>query len=164
LVTCDTDHWVHKYKTDRGRNFQLLMFIEVKTHGADLSTSQQDTLHIVNQLMRNRRETPTAKLPRSQVDGFTHKVFSKAGNMEVVLKALGGHTLQMSGSSPDSSEWMKWDGRPITEDELTKLLRFDLDPDRPSRPLDLRKHHTVPSFDLFNVIKSHSIEMVNGAN
>jgi hypothetical protein len=37
---------------------------------------------------------------------------------------------------------MRWDEKPITQEQLTKLLRFDLDPDT-LRPLDLRNHHAV---------------------
>jgi len=36
-----------------------------------------------------------------------------------------------------------WDKRQIDEEQLTKILRFDLDPDT-LRPLELRVHHPDP--------------------
>src|SRR5262245_9562331 len=57
LVT-DVDLVLHQYRdmTDQcgDRTVQLLMFVEVKTNGAAPSPSQDDTLHVFGQVLRNQ--------------------------------------------------------------------------------------------------------------
>lgn len=131
---------VHQYKTAYSRDFQLIMDIEVKTMGVDLSPSQRDTLHIRNQLMRNRRQTPTKGLGFQA--GIALDVFSTMRGRKVPVRCYGVHLLRFLGLGPEDSEWILWDQKPITMDQLTGLLRFDLDPDT-LRPIDLRNHHAV---------------------
>lgn len=131
---------VHQFKTAYSRDFQLMMDIEIKTMGADLSPAQRDTLHIRNQLMRNRRQTPTKDLV-FQAGAPPLDVFSVMNSRKVKVRCYGVHLLRFSGLGPDDSEWMLWDQRPITIDQLTGLLRFDIDPDT-MKPIDLRNHHS----------------------
>jgi len=138
-VVTDQDYWIHKYKHFGNRSFQCLMLVEIKTMGARLSASQTETLYIANQLMRNRRQTPTKEL-KHQAGGGVTKVWSIMNNTHVVLKAFGMHVLTFSGLGPEDSDWIKWDNRQIDEKVLTQLLRFDLDPDT-LNPLDLKSHH-----------------------
>ena len=133
---------VHQFKSGYRRDFQLIMDIEVKTMGSDLSESQRDTLHIRNQLMRNRRQTPTKGLLYQA--GNTSEVFSVIQGRKIIVRCYGVHLLRFSGLGPDDSEWMLWDTKPITSDTLTEILRFDLDPDT-LKPIDLRNHHAVHS-------------------
>ena len=135
----DQDYWIHKYKTHETRRFQLLMLVEIKTMGAELSEAQRDTLYQVNQLMRNRRQTPTKEL-RYQTSSGPLTVKSTMLGGEVVMRAFGMHVLTFSGLGPDDSEWIRWDRTQISVDQLTAILRFDLDPDT-LRELDLRLHH-----------------------
>lgn len=135
----DQDYWIHKYKTHETRRFQLLMLVEIKTMGAELSEAQRDTLYQVNQLMRNRRQTPTKEL-RYQTSSGPLTVKSTMLGGEVVMRAFGMHVLTFSGLGPDDSEWIRWDRTQISVDQLTSILRFDLDPDT-LRELDLRLHH-----------------------
>jgi hypothetical protein len=140
----DQDFWVHKYKTDkRGRNFQMIMGVEIKTLGAQVSDPQSDTLYIVNQIMRNRRGTPTKPLMH-QAGTAPLKAHSFLARREVQVRSFGIYVLRFSGLGPDDSEWIMWDNKYITEEQLTKLLRFDLDPDS-FRPTDLRSHHPDPN-------------------
>ena len=143
----DQDYWCHQFKThSQGRDFQLIMGIEIKTRQGSLSASQRDTLYIVNQLMRNRRETPTKKL-KFQSGSASLKVHSIVANRSVNVKCFGIHLLQFSGMGPSDSDWMKWDGDMINEDQLVQLLRFDLDPDT-LNPVDLRSHHVQKEMPL----------------
>ena len=135
----DQDYWIHKYKHYGNRSFQCLMLLEIKTMGASLSMSQRDTLFIVNQLMRNRRQTPTKDL-KYQAGGGVASVYSIANNSHIILKAFGMHVLTFSGLGVEDSEWIKWDNNDIDAEVLTQLLRFDLDPDTLNL-LDLRSHH-----------------------
>lgn len=135
----DCDYWVHRFRTHEGREFQCIMLVEVKTCGADLSAAQRDTLMIVNQITRNRRETPT-KARRFEAGTGVLKAYSAMLGREVFVKAFGVHKLRFSGLGPEDSEFISWDDKAIEPDTLTKLLRFDLDPDS-LRDLDLRSHH-----------------------
>lgn len=139
LVVLDQDMWVHRFKTDLGRCFQCLMLVEVKVLGANLTDAQRDTLHIINQVTRNRRATPTKPL-RYQAGNSPQKVHSVIYGSEALLKAWGVHVLRFSGLGPQDSEWISWDNKPIDRETLVGLLRFDLDPDT-LKPFDARKHH-----------------------
>ena len=139
-VVTDQDYWIHRYRTEHGREFQLLMAVEIKTMGAELTKVQTDTLHIVNQMLRNRRQTPT-KERRWQAGSAPLKVRSEFLGREVTLKALGMHVLTFSGLGPDDSDWIKWNRHNIDADTLTEILAFTRDPDFPDRLLDLRNHH-----------------------
>jgi len=143
----DQDYWIHRYKTNTDsigtREFQLLMLVEIKTFGTELSDAQTDTLHMANQLMRNRMQTPTKDL-RYQAGEAPLEVYSAMLRRVVQMRAYGMHVLTFSHLGPDDSEWMTWDRQQITEDQLIALLRFDLDPDTLG-PLDLRRHHAPRS-------------------
>ena len=135
----DQDYWVHKFKTFGNREFQCLMLVEIKTMGANLSLAQKDTLHTVNQVMRNRKQTPTKEL-KFQAGCGPLKTYSLVAKREITLRCYGMHVLTFSGLGPTDSDYIKWDSRNVQIDTLTKLLRFDLDPDS-LNPIDLRNHH-----------------------
>jgi len=118
------------------------MMVEIKTHGADLTMAQRDTLLTFDQIMRNRRRTPTKALRRQIDNNVNRKIKSWVTGKEVVLKAFGAHSLIFSGLGPDDSEWIKWDNKLIDIYILTNLLRFDLDPDE-LVPIDFRNHHKL---------------------
>lgn len=133
----DQDYWIHKFKHHNGRDFQCIMLVEIKTLGMNLTDNQRDTLHMVNQIMRNRRQV---KQGFQAGKGIVH-VKSLISNKHTLLRAYGMHVLRFSGLGPDDSEWMEWDGKDrISIETLEGLLRFDLDPDT-LKPLDLRLHH-----------------------
>lgn len=143
----DQDYWVHAYKTYGSRDFQCIMLVEIKTMSSKMSKAQEDTLSIVNQLMRNRIQTPTSNIKRQAGRGPV-SVYSTMLRRYVTLKAFGVHILQFSGLGPDDSDLILWDGRnQISIETLTKILRFDLDPDT-LKPLDLRNHHRTPENQL----------------
>lgn len=143
LVLSDADYCIHRYKTytDNGQSrlFQLIMWLEVKTQGARLNDSQYDTLYILNQVLRNRRATPTKQL-RWQAGTAPLKVYSPWCKKEVNVRVYGVHVLRLSGEAPDNSETIQWDTRTVGIDTLEQLLRFELDPDT-LQPIDLRSHH-----------------------
>lgn len=145
----DQDYWIHRFRTAYDREFQLVMLVEVKTMGMPLSDAQTDLLHMVNQLTRNRRQTPTKEL-RWQAGSGPMRVYSTMNEREVYLRAYGMHVLTFSGLGPDDSETIMWDRTTINVEQLVALLRFDLDPDTLA-PIDLRPHHVnvEPSMGLF---------------
>jgi hypothetical protein len=136
----DQDYWIHAFKTSGSRDFQCIMLVEIKTMGAILSDAQKDTLHMVNQITRNRKETPTKKNVY-QAGTSTLKVYSAMRGKRVYLRSFGMHVLTFSSLGPDDSEWMKWDKRIIDRETLTNILQFNLDPDDISKPFDMRSHH-----------------------
>ena len=138
----DQDYKIHQYKTHGNREFQCMMEVEIKTMGADLSPAQSDTLWISDQLLRNRRDTPTKseRQKRRQSGAGVSSVYSQMQHRYVRIRHYGVHVLTFSGLGPDDSEWIRWDKTMIDEATLTKILRLDLDPDT-LKPLDLRNHH-----------------------
>lgn len=133
----DQDYWIHQYKRHQSREFQCIMGIEIKTFGMELTDSQRDTLHIINQLMRNRRQV---NLNYQAGSGTTALGKSTLTGKNIILRAYGMHVLTFSHLGPYDSEWISWDKKRINIKILTKILRFDLDPDT-LRKLDLRLHH-----------------------
>lgn len=135
IVISDSDKWVHRYlvrtKGADPREVQYLMLIEIKAHGACEDDSQSDTLAIVNQLLR----TVAWKFQRDAgrfISGHPHNVrvvFSPYSGRNIQVINYGKHLLRLSGLTPDDSEWMTWDAKPINASQLVKLLRFDLLPD-----------------------------------
>lgn len=132
IVRFDIDILLHRYKSVRDskgcRDIEFMMFIEVKTFSASLTDTQQDTLGLLNQLLRNRKRNIHSD-PRRQVNGQPAKAYSRMKNREVPLRLLGGHLLQLSGSNPQDSDQIMWDYKPINEETLVELMLFDRDPD-----------------------------------
>jgi len=146
FVVYDCDFIIHRYKTytDKktklSRELQCIMIVEVKTYGAVASLSQKDTLWTISQFLRNRRKTKQKKT-EIQADNPPAKIRSLVLNRDIEVRAYGVHTLTFEKTGPQNSKWIKWDGKKIiTEKQLIKLLRFDLDPDT-LRKIDFRRHH-----------------------
>lgn len=165
LCIGDSDLWVQKYGTRTwhngvDRDLMYLMLVEIKTHGRDLNSAQRDLLHMVNQLLRTNPW-------KEQRDGgrFTlghpqnvRIVSSVIAGKHVRVQCYGVHKLRISGATPDQSEWLTWDDKPIGFDQLPALLRYDLHPDS-LRPMEHRSHkRTVDMPALFGVA-----DMIGGA-
>lgn len=137
IVRFDVDILLHRFKTfqdSKGvRDIEFMMFIEVKTFSADLTRSQRDTLGILNQVLRNRRQNMHSE-PRRQITGQPPKVYSRAKQKEIPLRMFGGHLLQLSGSNPDDSDRIYWDYQEIDKETLVDLMLFNRDPDNLSVP------------------------------
>lgn len=145
IVITDGDKWVHRYAIRTGgridKAVQYLMSVEVKAFERDLTDSQRDTLHMINQLLR------TTPWKEQRLDGrlISHHaqnvrvVHSTLNGRTVQLLCYGVHKLRLSHGTPDNSEWMTWDDKKITTDQLVGLLRFDLNPDS-LRVLEHRHH------------------------
>jgi hypothetical protein len=148
IVRFDCDILLHKYlvKIDKKgtREIQCMMFIEAKTHGADVSVSQQDTLSLFSQVLRNRRTNMHCERRGRHAREHTPltMAYSFARKRWIRLRLYGGHLLQLSGESPADSTWIKWDRRLITEDMLLSLLRFDIDPDT-LQEIDWRRRYSA---------------------
>jgi len=146
IVRFDCDILLHRYKLcidgKSSRDIQCLMFIEAKTHDAEPTTAQRDTLSLMSQVLRNRRRNmhrPKQGRHATNHDPLT-LAFSWCLGRDVRLKMFGGHLLQLSGDDPATSARLAWDRRPITADDLVSLLRFELDPDSLT-PIDWRRRY-----------------------
>ncbi len=133
----DADFWVHRYKVHQSSEVQCLMLVETKTFAASMSQSQRQTMSLVDQCMRNRRSQSVGRIQAGGVaikfrDVLTKRVFA--------CRLFGVHQLQFEKNGPQDSDWIRWDRRDVTEEQLIGLLRFDLDPDT-LKPMDLRRHH-----------------------
>jgi hypothetical protein len=137
VVQTDVDSFWHRYKTCvdaiSSRELQVFMEIEWKTRGGSLTASQEDTY----------RKKHATVIPRLKFFGQD-------------LVNFGVSVVRLSGTTPDDSEWIKW-GRfirgkqsgmvwkDINVDELLKLIRFDMHPDKfNKRPF--RRHHKIEGF------------------
>lgn len=156
IARFDLDVLIHRYKFDcddayGSRDIQALMFIEVKTHAAKASDAQLDTLSAMSQLLRNRKQNMYQdKLGRhaKHHEPLT-ETYSHILKKYVSMKAFGGHLLTLQKQSPDDSEWMTWDGKEITPDQLMQLLRFEIDPDTLSSADWRRRSKKIEARPLF---------------
>jgi hypothetical protein len=149
IVVTDGDKWVHRYAIRTGgtmdRAVQYLMSVEVKTFEADLTPTQRDTLAIVNALLRTtpwKEQRANGQLVAGHAQNV-RIVYSVLNGRRVQLMCYGIHKLRLSNGTPDDSEWMTWDDKPISTDQLVGLLRFDLHPDSLNR-LEHRHHKYTP--------------------
>lgn len=157
IVRYDLDLLLHKYmiaEDSRGaRDIQAMMFVEVKTYGAEPTQAQADTLHLLNQVLRNRRKNMHTAQIRKQAANHAPlcTAFSLASRKQVALKLLGGHLLQFSDNGPEDSEWIRWDKKyDIDKSTLVDLLTFKKDPDTLLK-LDIRRRTgAAPAKPLFD--------------
>lgn len=144
IVRTDTDHTILRFKTHRqGRDFQLLMDIEVKEFGAISREDQRDILAFNHQL-----KSATGRNINGAKTRTTRNLFSVLNNRIVRVRYLGWHLLRFEKSSPNDSDWMEWDHKRITKDQLVSILSMDVDPFNPLRPIQelLRdRHYLHPS-------------------
>ena len=143
-MRADLDHIVHRYTFPQyGRNLQAVMIIEVKTY-VDFTkkelirVQQADSLHLINQLFRNRR-TNIHKKAKWQAGTSGVWAFSLYAKRNVMVRFYGVHGLYFSGAGPEDSDRIDWDCTKINIITLKRLLRFEIDPDT-LRDIDTRVH------------------------
>ncbi len=110
------------------RDILNLMLIENRAQRAAPSEAQTGTISMLNQLLLIGAEK-TVKL--YDVD---HK--------QCKVKYWGAHILRYAGKRPDQSEWIEWDARVITLEQLKSVLRYDTRPDT-LKPNDKRTNHSA---------------------
>jgi hypothetical protein len=137
IVQSDVDAFWHRYKTfvdNTGtRELQVMMEIEWKTRGANLTASQLDTYRKKHAMI-----VPSLKWHGQE------------------LKNYGVSVVRLSGVTPENSDFILW-GRfardsdcemkytVINVEQLLKLMRFDLHPDN-MHPNPFRRHHKTRTF------------------
>lgn len=138
LYVTDVDYVIHKWSVrndngQRNREIKLLLLLEVKSCNAKPDAGQKETLFFIHQGLRSKQQ-----------------MFSTLLKRHCTVWHFGQCLLRMSGERPDQSERMHWcvfDDKGmfhpthVTEYTLCEILRFDRDPDDPSRYLDTRRHH-----------------------
>jgi len=156
IVLNDIDFIVHKYHQHSDkcgtRLVEMMMVVELKCHGAEPTDQQIDTLGIFHQLVQNRRKTPTKPKVgmRAQEQKRLVKAYSYMKRTEVPVWCFGAHFLILSGTTPDDSDVITWDGAEITREQVIRLLKFELDPFDPTIELSLRRHHKATMMPLFD--------------
>jgi hypothetical protein len=154
-VALDLDFIIHRYcirtGANRDRSVQYLMFVEVKSNGADLTPSQRDTLVKVNEIIRTKTYR-TSKRKQGRFTGIEEvtTVWFRENGRRVQLICYGVHKLIMSAFDPVTSGWMTWDNKPIDHASLLGVLKFDLNPDtlKPMEHRSRKKRTIAPT--LFN--------------
>ena len=150
LSITDSDLWCHRYslRNEKQRSHDIrdavdsIMLVEVKTFRREVPYAQRDTLSVIDALLR------IASVRKS--DGRRKHVViddQRLGSRSKrLVRCFGVHLLELSDSRPDNIEQIVWDNRSfLREEHLIELLRFDRDPDSPSRMLDTRRHHILKS-------------------
>lgn len=122
----DIDAVVHRYMRpsemkNRDRSLQELMFVEIKTFGAEVQFAQRDTLNKTNAAIRSIVGNPIGG-----VTGCRASSCFMADGTE--LHFWGIHCLRMNAACPATSDWIVWDKHKITVEQLESLLAFDLNP------------------------------------
>ncbi len=148
ISVTDSDLWVHRYAkrnerasqgvaTDIRKIQDHIMLVEIKAFCRKVPYAQRDTLNVVNELLRlatvtnNKRRA--VKIPDRRTPGASRFV-----------RCFGVHYLELSADRPDNSDQIIWDQKAeISEERLVEILRFDYDPDYPSKLMDTRRHHRV---------------------
>ena len=127
----DIDMWIHQYKTFIDhvgtREINNLMLVEVKESSGFLDYAQRDTLSIADQLLRT---------------GNQYKRIRDASGKLRKIRCWGVHTLRFNGTSPEVSDIITWDDKPIDLAILEDLLTFQRDPDTLQERSE-RRHHTI---------------------
>jgi hypothetical protein len=150
IVVYDLDYVVHKFRTHYGRTIQLIMMLEVKTRNSDMTEAQRDTMYLLSQLTENRRRNKEINSkPDKWVTNTPHSgsfgsfnAYSPLAKRFVDVKSFGLFKLQFSHLGPDDSEFIGWNGKPIDNETLERLIRFDIDPVT-FKPIEelFRSHH-----------------------
>lgn len=157
IVVYDCDMLLHKFMVKKDgvgtRDIQCIMFIEVKRYMAKPTPAQLDTLSVFSSALRNRKDNMHKEKRGRHLENHhpPTKAWSKMHNKEIELRMFGAHLLQFSGSGPDDSAEILWDGKKIDTLMLIQLLRFERDPDTLSRDF-LRRHHPPKNDILFRGI------------
>ncbi len=108
---------------------QNMMMIEEKTFSADCSYSQSDTLKILSQILKPSRDHLPVRCDAFNKDGQKVKVLW-----------WGYHLLQFSQGGPLDSDFILWDRKAVSTEDLIAILRFDISPFT-LRPRTWRDHH-----------------------
>lgn len=82
---------------------KILMLVEEKARGDKVHTAQGLTLPIINKCLR-------------------------LGAKAAGIQYWGLHILSMQNTTPDNSEWLKWDGRKIDRETVRMYLNFERKP------------------------------------
>lgn len=149
IVIYDIDYIVHKYRSfliDGKEEFaELIMFVEVKTRYSSLTDEQRDTFLLVNQIIENRRSNNSTKnrgVNKLRQSRGPLRVYSSKKKAWVRVYSFGFFTLRFSHTHPFDSDSIYWNKKQITADQLTSILRFDIEPNT-LKPMGeyVRKHH-----------------------
>lgn len=146
----DTDLWVHKWgqrsTRHRGvsRDVQYLMMVEVKTHWKDVDEPQRDSLWAIDRLLRTKawKDQRLSGLFAAGHAQNARVVHGRIAGKAVWLYCYGVHKLRLSGSTPEDSERITWDDKPIDKGRLLDLLAFEISPDNFNR-IEHRAHKEI---------------------
>lgn len=139
IVRTDCDHIICRYKTHTdGRDFQLMMIVEVKEYGAKPDPCQRDILSFTHQIIIDK-----GKNIHGEKTHKSKKLYSTMQGKRVLVRHFGVFLLQFEKTSPVDSAWIKWNHEIIDEKTLTEILAMHRRPDKPHLLMDefLRDRH-----------------------
>jgi len=139
LSLTDVDMIFHRFKTHVDamgtREFQLQMWVEIKTYSGELTKSQHETLFDHHQILMSER---------------ARKRISPLTGASRYLWHFGVFVLKLHAGIPEDKkiDWgvfrndgtLRW-YKGGTVHGLEQILRFERRPDNPAQKLCLRRHH-----------------------
>lgn len=138
LSLMDIDWIIHQFREPQDtigkRQINNIMFVEEKSHLADLSPAERDTMYIIEQLCRDADKQ--------------RRRFETLRRDKVIVRWFGYHKLQYAGADIAVSPKIIWDKTEVTLATLEEILRFDRNP-RTLHKRDDRRHHTSRQTTLF---------------
>lgn len=149
LCAMDVDMAIHKFryrdeKNNRHRGIDHLMLVEVKCFLKTPDFAQNDTMQVIDDLLRKATTRNGRRYPIKIRDRRPGRV-----NAPRSVRWLGFHTLILSGDRPDNSETILWDEKHhLTEEMLVEILDFLRDPDDPRKEFNTRRHHRRPAQEM----------------
>lgn len=157
MSVTDADIWFHRYseRNEKKRKISadirdvidFVMLVELKVNNADMTFAQRDTLSVIDAVLRESCSTVSAKRKNLKIPDM------RRYGSERIVRCYGVHLLQLSGMRPQDSKIILWDKKPICEEILIELLRFDRDPDNPRKFIDTRRHHKPSQLELYPQLK-----------
>ena len=143
IVRTDCDHIICRYKTSlQGRDFQLMMIVEVKEFGASPDECQIDLLQFLAQSTMIKGKNRNGGITHT-----THLLTSRKLGRKVRVRNFGVHLLQFEKTNPIDSKWIKWNRKLISSEVLVGLLQLERHPFHPEKMMVdfLRDRHKQES-------------------
>lgn len=133
ISVTDSDLWI-MHDTSRAtarrtdRDMRLYMRVEIKTRTKQVEAWQSQMDNDIDLLART--DWPTARTEGGQFQKgqrYFRQVLDPKDN--ALIRFYGTHVWQLEKDTPDNSEWMAWDAKPINVSQLVSLFAFDIHPD-----------------------------------
>lgn len=114
LTVCDIDQVF--FHDEKGTKEAYIMLLELKSHGkTEMEVHAKNIYNLCDSVFRLASNKTVSVELWGRVE-------------QRRIRYMGWHLLVLSNTRPDNSKWMLWDDYHVSEYELVRILRFELDP------------------------------------